>query len=103
MDVLAAAFQLTAKAIAEGETLGGFQTAFEARMTALGFAVTGTIDPAGLRHLIESHLPYARIEDARLPLHIMATDPQGVGVRLSDGPAVEAILASKNSVAECRQ
>lgn len=52
------------------------------------------VDPAGLRDLLESHLPFARIEEARLPLHVMATDQQGVGVRLSEGPAVEAILAS---------
>lgn len=64
------------------------------RMVGLLRRSGSIVDPAGLRHLIESHLPYARIEDARLPLHIMATDPQGVGVRLSDGPAVEAILAS---------
>ncbi len=51
-------------------------------------------DPRPLRRLLETHLAFARIEDARLPLHIMATDQQGVGVRLSSGPALEAILAS---------
>ena len=51
-------------------------------------------DPRPLRRLLEIHLAFNRIEDARLPLHIMATDQQGVGVRLSSGPAVEAILAS---------
>lgn len=52
------------------------------------------VDPAALRRLIETHLPFTRLEDARRPLHVMATDPQGVGVRLSDGPAVDAIMAS---------
>lgn len=52
------------------------------------------VDPAALRRLIERHLPFTRIEEARLPLHVMATDPQGLGVRLSQGPAVDAILAS---------
>lgn len=52
------------------------------------------VDPGRLRHLLETHLAFARLEDARLPLHVMATDQQGVGVRLSAGPAVEAILAS---------
>lgn len=52
------------------------------------------IDPASLRHLLQTHLSFTRIEDARLPLHVMATDQQGVGVRLSAGPVVEAVLAS---------
>ena len=52
------------------------------------------VDPSRLRHMIETNLPYARLEDATLPLHVMATDQQGVGIRLSSGPAVEAILAS---------
>lgn len=52
------------------------------------------VDPAALRRLIERHLPFTLIEQARLPLHVMATDPQGLGVRLSQGPAVDAILAS---------
>jgi NTE family protein len=52
------------------------------------------VDPSGLRHLVESNLPYPRLEDASIPLHIMATNQQGQPVRLSSGPAVEAILAS---------
>jgi NTE family protein len=52
------------------------------------------VDPSGLRRLIEAHLPYARLEDAQIPLHIMATNQQGMAVRLSNGPVVEAILAS---------
>lgn len=52
------------------------------------------VDPAGLRRVIETNLPYERLEDALIPLNIMATNQQGQGVRLSSGPAVEAILAS---------
>src|SRR5262249_38459155 len=52
------------------------------------------VDPIGLRRLVETNLPYARLEQASLPLHIMATNQQGQAVRLSSGPAVEAILAS---------
>jgi NTE family protein len=52
------------------------------------------VDPAGLRRLIEANLPYARLEDAALPVHVVATDPQGLDVCISRGPAVEAILAS---------
>ena len=52
------------------------------------------VDPSRLRHLIEANLSFAQLEDARIPLHVMATDQQGLGVRLSTGPAADAILAS---------
>jgi NTE family protein len=52
------------------------------------------VDPSGLRQLIETNLPYRNLEQAAVPLHIMATNQQGQPVRLSSGPAVEAILAS---------
>jgi len=52
------------------------------------------VDPGGLRNVIEANLPFARLEDTQIPLHIMATNLQGSGVRLSAGPAVDAILAS---------
>jgi NTE family protein len=52
------------------------------------------VDPSRLRHMIEANLSFARLEDAPIPLHVMATDQQGVGVRLSTGPAADAILAS---------
>lgn len=52
------------------------------------------VDPSGLRRLIETNLPSPRLEDAALPLHIMATNQQGQPVRLSSGSAVDAILAS---------
>ena len=52
------------------------------------------VDPSGLRRVIETNLRYAELEDTQIPLNIMATNQQGLGVRLSSGPAVEAILAS---------
>jgi NTE family protein len=52
------------------------------------------VDPSGLRRMIETNLRYAKLEDTPIPLNIMATNQQGLGVRLSSGPAVEAILAS---------
>lgn len=52
------------------------------------------VDPGGLRRVIEANLPCARIEETKIPLHIMATNHHGQAVRLSGGPAVEAILAS---------
>jgi len=52
------------------------------------------VDPSKLRRVVETNLPCSRIEDAKIPLHIMATTQQGIGIRLSSGPAVDAILAS---------
>lgn len=52
------------------------------------------IDPSRLRHLLQTHLAIARLEQARIGLHVMATDQQGIGVRLSSGSAVESVLAS---------
>lgn len=52
------------------------------------------VDPRRLRRLVAGNLEYARIERARLPLHIMATDTQGMGVRLAQGPVVDAVMAS---------
>lgn len=48
-----------------------------------------------LLHLIETHLPYARLEDASIPVHVVATDVlSGEGVLLSTGDAASAVLAS---------
>ena len=52
------------------------------------------VDPSRLRRVIETNLRYAKLEDTQIPLNIMATNQQGLGVRLFSGPAVEAILAS---------
>jgi NTE family protein len=53
------------------------------------------IDPGGLRRVIEERLPYRELEQALIPLHVVATDLiAGGSVRLSSGPAVEAVLAS---------
>jgi NTE family protein len=52
------------------------------------------IDSGGLRHLIETNLAYARLEDATIPVHITATGVQGMAVVFSKGPAIDAILAS---------
>lgn len=52
------------------------------------------VDPSGLRRVIETNLRYAKLEDTQIPLNIMATNQQGLAVRLFSGPAVEAILAS---------
>lgn len=53
------------------------------------------VDPSGLRALLNEHIPFENLEQAGIALHIVATDLlSGATVRLSAGPAVEAILAS---------
>ena len=52
------------------------------------------VDPGGLRHVIQTNLPYANLEETQIPLSVMATNQQGQSVRLSKGRAVDAILAS---------
>jgi NTE family protein len=48
-----------------------------------------------LRLLLERHLSYHAFEDARLPLHVTATDViTGAGVILSSGPVLDAVRAS---------
>jgi NTE family protein len=62
-------------------------------------AVTGLrnyfVSPDGLRGLLERYLPFRRLEEARIPLHVVATDlATGRGVVLSHGAAIPALLAS---------
>lgn len=53
------------------------------------------VDPCGLRRLLEDNLPIAVLEQAKLPLHVVATDLlSGAAARLSSGSAVDAVLAS---------
>ena len=53
------------------------------------------VDPDGLRALLERHLRYRNLEEAAVPLHVVATDLLGGGtVRLSRGPVVDAVMAS---------
>src|SRR5207237_5963025 len=49
----------------------------------------------GIRKLIDDHIPYPRLEQARLPVHVVTTDIiTGDSVVFSDGPTSEAIVAS---------
>src|ERR1043165_9863119 len=49
----------------------------------------------GLRNLIDTHLPYRNLEDAKIPVHVIATDIiSAETVVLSTGSACAAILAS---------
>jgi NTE family protein len=49
----------------------------------------------GIRKLVDDHIPYRNLEDARLPVHIVTTDIiTGDSVVFSEGSASEAIVAS---------
>ena len=52
-------------------------------------------DNPALRALLERYIPYKLLEQASIPVHVVATDVlSGEEVVLSEGPVVEAILAS---------
>jgi NTE family protein len=49
----------------------------------------------GIRKLVDDHIPYRKLEDANLPVHIVTTDIiSGDSVVLSEGSTAEAIIAS---------
>jgi NTE family protein len=53
------------------------------------------VPDSGLRRILERHLELERLEDAAVPLHVIAVDLySGREVRLSDGPALDAVAAS---------
>jgi NTE family protein len=49
----------------------------------------------GIEKLVHDHMPYRNLQDAKLPVHIVATDMlSGDSVVLSEGSAAQAIVAS---------
>lgn len=53
------------------------------------------ISNSGLRNILEKNLPYQRLEEASVPVHVLTTDLKtGRAVVISSGPAVPALLAS---------
>jgi NTE family protein len=52
------------------------------------------IDPSNLRRLLERHRLFPNLEDAMIPVHVIATNLGGSAVCLSSGPAIDAIMAS---------
>jgi NTE family protein len=53
------------------------------------------VEPGPLARLIAQHLPYERLEQAKIPIQVVATDVlSGKLVALSQGPARPALLAS---------
>jgi NTE family protein len=56
---------------------------------------THLVPSSGLRRVLTDHLEFARLEDAPISLHVVATDVvSGADVLLSSGNAVDAITAS---------
>jgi NTE family protein len=65
-----------------------------AALGALG-ARDHSFPSSGLRRVIERHCDFARLEEAAIPVHVVAADVlSGEEVLLSRGPAVDALLAS---------
>jgi NTE family protein len=63
----------------------------------LGFlgARSHLVPDAALRRLIRRHMIVERLEDTLVPLHVIAADVlAGAEVRLSEGPLLEAVMAS---------
>jgi NTE family protein len=49
----------------------------------------------GVRKLVDDHIPFRRLEEAPLPVHVVTTDIiTGDSVVFSEGPTMEAIVAS---------
>jgi NTE family protein len=72
---------------------------FPLRAPQMVLALAGVRDAlcadSGLEHLVRRHVPFARLEDAPIPVHLVTTDLlSGEEVLLSDGDVVSAVLAS---------
>jgi NTE family protein len=52
------------------------------------------LESHALRRLVERSLAFQNLEDARLPVHVVATNLSGAPVCLSRGSAADAVLAS---------
>ena len=64
-------------------------------LTNLAFRGEFGIETVGLRRLIDTHLPNAELDNARLPMHVVATDfLSGEPVVMGEGPVADAVIAS---------
>lgn len=64
-------------------------------LLALGGARESMFSSGRLRRLLSSHLPYRLLEEAQIPVHVVATNLlSGEEVLLSTGDAISAVLAS---------
>jgi NTE family protein len=72
-----------------------FHLGLRQQLLAVSGRRASLFSPQGLEQALRRHLPYARLEDAPIPVHLVATDIQsGEEVLLSSGDAVSAVLAS---------
>jgi NTE family protein len=72
---------------------------FPVRVPQVMLALAGARDALstdrGLERLVRRHVPFARLQDAPIPVHLVATDLlSGEEVLLSEGDVVSAVLAS---------
>jgi NTE family protein len=72
---------------------------FPANPLTAGLGMLGlrdhSVSPSSLRRLLSHHVDIDRLEDAPVELHVLAADLQsGDEVLLSDGPTIDAVLAS---------
>ncbi|HEX4722050.1 MAG TPA: patatin-like phospholipase family protein, partial [Pseudonocardiaceae bacterium] len=64
-------------------------------MAGLGGIRDGLVVPDKLRSFLDGHVGAAQVADTKIPVHLVATDlADGQPVVLSDGPAVDALMAS---------
>jgi NTE family protein len=53
------------------------------------------ISNESLRQVLERHIPYRRLEEAKIPVHVVATElKSGRATIMNSGPAIPALLAS---------
>lgn len=72
-----------------------FPTSTVRSLRSAGGRERGLVSPANLARLLRTHLPYRNLEDAPVPVTVVAVDVcSSADVPLSRGPAVEAVLAS---------
>lgn len=72
-----------------------FPTSTLRSLRSAGGRERGLVAPDNLGRLIRTHLPYRNLEDAPMPVTVVAVDVcSSTDVALSRGPAVDAVLAS---------
>lgn len=72
-----------------------FPTSARRSLAAVQGREPGLVSPDGLARLLRTHLPYRNLEDAPVPVTVVAVDVcTSADVPLSRGPAVESVLAS---------
>ena len=68
----------TAFVLAGGGSIGAVQVGMLRELLAQGVAPDLVVGSSGgLRRLLEAHLPYAELERAAVPMHVVATDLLG--------------------------